>query len=350
MRRITTLSIVPALMCVAPWASMAGDNAGATPATRASIAASSGLGGPLMGFVANAEAGQVRLVVGIPGAAVIGDSLLAEGAVDNFAPAPAGDWGLAIARPDSRLVLVDVAGRKTQPIEVVAEPVAMLALSANGRSAAVLSSEGQLAAITGLPDAPVRVGLDLSAVKGKVAAMAIDDAGQTILLAVSDAVYAVDAAAGSAPRLAATVANVTALRFLGGRSDAVYLDPAQGSLMLLRDPRGAAESALLAAGGDGGTLAGAMAVADAGAAGVAVAVQNGMALVALDTRAVTVIDCGCSPTLLAPMLDKTVFRLTEPAGDAASLVDISGEAPRVLLLPPPRAATAAAPAADGGVQ
>ena len=149
-------------------------------------ASSATVGGPVTGFIFDAQAGVIRPMLGIPGAAYLGTVTVT--GVDAAAVAPDGSAALVLQERGTRLVLY--GGLRNGPPAAVAIRGAIagvdhFAWSGDSSSAAVYSSaSGQAQILTNLAQSPAAgAPLDLSALPGPVTALAFD--GQRIIVGVS---------------------------------------------------------------------------------------------------------------------------------------------------------------------
>jgi len=145
------------------------------------------LSGPTMGLVFDSSQSALRPIRGIPGAATMGDPVNLGFRLASATVSPRQDAALAVKADDSSLVLVR-AGRAE--ISFAAVPGAMPApalvvFNSAGTAAALYNADsGRVQILTGLLDtATVRNEVDISALAGPVAALAVDDAGASFLLA-----------------------------------------------------------------------------------------------------------------------------------------------------------------------
>jgi hypothetical protein len=147
-------------------------------------AGSATLGGPVTGYIFNAQAGALQPMRGIPGAAYIGPAIVT--GVEAAAVAPDGSAALAVV--GGRL-LVYTALDGAQPSGVAVQGaianVDRFAWAADGSTAAIYSSRSQQAQIlTSLAQSPSAAApIDLTGVAGAVTAMVFD--GQRIVVGVA---------------------------------------------------------------------------------------------------------------------------------------------------------------------
>jgi hypothetical protein len=286
--------------------------------------------GPTSGLIFDQVAGVLRPVVGVPGAATIGDGIVLSYQVSWAVVAPRLDSAVVEAQDGSLHFLrlagggfseLTVAGVTGVPLSVVFSP--------SGTAAAlVYSSEAQV--LTGFPGAPAvsRVMPLGAAVSTQVrpasrpgpGQVALSDDG-TVLLEVHGDRIQLAGAGGRSSLMPGLMAA-----FAPGGHDAAVADGA--GVTLVHDVDGSAQPTVLTAQGvaqpvglafsaDGAT------VFAAGAAGVvALAAAGG---------SVNQVACTCAPMGLAAM--GQVFLLNELAQGPLWLLDPSGSAPRTVFVP-----------------
>lgn len=278
-----------------------------------------------MGYVIDSNSSRLRPITGIPGAAVISAPVLTDLAFSRFVTARDQAWGIGLTQDGSQVVTVDLAENRSVAIPAAPAPASLVGLSPNGRFA-VVAGAGRMVVIGGLPSQPaITREVDLTGISDALQSVAIADEGQRLLFATSAGLYG--ATGDQSPQLLVSGSGIRAVRILSGNAGAVYLNVESGSVYQL----GAGSDPVQLR----NDLAGALDLADAGPAGVAIAVEGGLALLSLDTREVRRVECDCTVTLLDPLMSNSAFRLTGFDGNAARVVDLTRGEPRVVLLPPP---------------
>jgi hypothetical protein len=304
------------------------------------------LSGPTMGLVFDSSQSALRPIRGIPGAATLGDPLNLGFALASATVSPRQDFALALRADDSSLVLVR-AGRfaaipKTRPA-----PALMVFNNAGTAAALYDSGAGRVQILTGLPDAAaVQSDVDISALAGPVAALAVDDAGTSLFLAAgaAETVALYRIAMDGASQFLASFRSVAALRLSATGREALLADSAAGAVYAIRDLQGAGRVETIVSGRDG--LGAPIAVESDSAGRIFVADRAGN-LTILDRARGSVLSlpCGCAPTGLFRLSGTATFRLTEPSHAPMWVLDASGADPRIVAIPP---ASPAPPAVDKG--
>ena len=146
------------------------------------------LSGPTMGLVFDSSQSALRPIRGIPGAASLGDAVNPGFALASATVSPRQDYALALRADDSSVVLVR-AGGASAAITGARPAPALMVFSPAGTAAALYNSgAGRVQILTGLPDAAaVQNDVDISALAGPVAALAVDNAGTSLFLAAGAA-------------------------------------------------------------------------------------------------------------------------------------------------------------------
>lgn len=175
-----------------------------------------GVGGPVTGYVFDARVGAIRPMLGIPGAAYLGTSLVSQ--VENASIAP--DGSAALTSHSGRLI-VYAELRAAAPVAITIEAgisgADHFAWAPDSGAAAVYASKtGQAQVLTGFAQAPsAGIPFGLSEIAGAVTAFAFD--GQRVIFGVtsqeSGGIY-IGNGQDSAQRIAAAV-NPTAIALAG---------------------------------------------------------------------------------------------------------------------------------------
>jgi hypothetical protein len=300
-----------------------------------------------MGLVFDSSQSALRPIRGIPGAATLGDPMDLGFALASATVSPRQDFALAVRADDSSLVLVRAGGSAAIP---GTRPAPALIVFSNVGTAAALydSGSGRVQILTGLPDAAaVQSDVDISALAGPVAALAVDDAGTSLFLAAGAAETVVLYRIGmdGASQFLASFRSVAALRLSATGREALLADSAAGAVYTIRDLRGAGRMETIVSGRDG--LGAPIAVESDSAGRIFVADQAGnLTILDRGRGSVVSLPCGCAPAGLFRLAGSATFRLTEPSDGPIWVLDASGADARVVAIPP--GAPPAPSAADGG--
>jgi DNA-binding beta-propeller fold protein YncE len=294
--------------------------------------------GPVSGFVFDAAARAVRPVLGIPGAAVVGDPLALGYDIQSAWFAPRLDSAIAVAADGAvHVVRLDSGTAAERPANGITVVPQMVAFSPLG-SAAALFAGGKLQVVTGLPDAPrgaVTLDLETAPSVGKrpprktFPSFAVSDDGSLVLAARGNSIVAFDS--GGAGSVVAAASPGALVAFAPGGHDGAVADRANG-LVLYRDIAGAANRHSVAAPDE--VLAAATGVAfspDGGRLFVASARSHSVTVFEIASGAKSAVPCDCTPDLLVPM--GGAFRLNDPGTGPIWLLDAAAAAPRIVFVP-----------------
>lgn len=335
MRQKWLLQIVPAVLLASVAAAQTG----------------TALSGPTMGLVFDASQSALRPIRGIPGAATLGDAVNPGFPLASATVSPRQDFALALRADDSSVVLA-LAGGGSAAVPGARPAPALMVFSPAGATAALYDSgAGRVQVLTGLPDAAaVQSDVDISALAGPVAALAVDDAGSTLFLAAgaAETVALYRIAMDGTSQFLASFRSVAALRLSVNGREAMLADSAAGAVYAIRDLRGAGRMETIASGRDG--LGIPIAVESDSAGRIFVADQAGNVTILNRGRGPVVsLPCGCTPAGLFRLSGTATFRLTDPSDGPMWVLDASGADARIVAVPPaaPPSATAAG---NGGGQ
>jgi hypothetical protein len=303
-----------------------------------------------MGLVFDSSQSALRPVRGIPGAATLGDAVNLGFPLASATVSPRQDSVLALRADDSSLVLVRAGASAVVP---GARPApSLMVFSPAGTTAALYDSAARRVQIlTGLPDAAaVQSDVDISALAGPVAALAVDDAGASLYLAAgaAETVALYRVSLNGASQFLSSFRSVAALRLSVTGREILLADSAAGAVYVIRDPRGTGRLETIASGRDG--LGTPIAVESDSAGRIFVADQAGSVTI-LDRAhgSVVSLPCQCVPTGLFRLSGTATFRLTEPSGAPMWVLDASGPDARIVAIPP-GAPPAPSAANNGGQQ
>ena len=273
------------------------------------------LSAPDLGYFFDSSSGRIRLISGVPGAALLDDALPTD-AFDFASVAPSGRF--AIARSGAAVLLV----RWSPEVSTVPMPGAAfsrIVFSPTGESA-VLAGDGRAQVWTGLPDAPA-----LSReIETASEVLAVSDDGGAVVGASEDALVIHEA--GAEPRTLMS-GSFSAAAFLRGSRvfaaagrdlDAVYRFGNGEPEVIWQQ---AAEPVSLAFSLDGARL-------------VIANVRSGsVTLLDPETGQATDTPCDCRPEGLFRMRGNAVFRLTDSRKSPLTLFDGDADQPRVAAIP-----------------
>ncbi len=272
------------------------------------------LGPPDLGYFFDSSSGRIRLIAGVPGAALLDDAL-PPGAFDFAAVAPSGRF--AIARSGADVLVV-----RWKP-EVSATPLpdaafSKVVFSPTGESA-ILTGDGRIEVWTGLPDTPA-----LSRqIETEADILAVSDDGGAVVTASGDSLVIHEA--GAEPRLAMS-GSFSAAAFRRGSREFAAAGREPDAVFLFRggQPEAvwqqAAEPVALAFSLDNAWLA------------VANARTGSVTLLNPETGQASETACDCRPEGFFRLRGNAVFRLTDSRKSPVLLFDGDAAQPRVAAI------------------
>jgi hypothetical protein len=293
----------------------------------------SGLRGPVIGYVHDANRQVIRPVTGIPRSSLLGQPLALPFPVAAAGFSTRGDFAVAVSAAADRgahmLRHLD-ATPDVEPIPGALSGADRVILNADASAAALLASDShQLQIVRGLPASPAaEPAIDLSLIPGTITALAIDRLGANILIAASadrGELYLVSTAATdlqSAPRLIATFASPPALALLHGDRDVIVAVAAVHELTLLHNFAGVPEAVRLAGERDG----------ISGPTGLQISADESKLYIANGTaRTLDIWNFQTQSIEASFPLDAEATRLTPFQGSSTFLLNDVGEHPLLLL-------------------
>jgi hypothetical protein len=258
------------------------------------------MAGPQLGLVFEKEAGRLRRVVGLPGAATLGPVVEVGVALVEASISPRQDLALGITS-EGRVVRV-VAGSPAEALDAPPSP-ARIVFSPRGQVAALVY-QGEIRVIRPASGAAERA-VELGALDGAAEVVAVSDGG-TVLVATSAGTVVLFERDGT--RVVGAVRHASGAAFLPGSGDALVADDADDHVFLLR---GGGFAAI--AGGNTG-VAGPIAV-ESSADGRRALVANGRTgtVLSLDLTdgSTELVECACRPEALRRTSQPGTFWLRE---------------------------------------
>ncbi len=290
---------------------------------------SSSISGPSLGLVFDSAEFALRPILGIPGAATLGDPLALEFKLSRAAVSPAKGYALAVREDDSGVVLIRAGGEASALPSAETSPDAIAFNRAGTIAALYFSASSRVQIFEGLPDSPKLLrDADVSELSGSLASLAVSADGSSLLAAVDAVAYLIPAA-GSARRLG-SFRNISALRCVEDSADVLIADAEANSIYLVQSATG--EMTLLASERDG--IAG---PADLAVDGRRILVANkasgAITILDRDGAPPSSVQCACNPNTLSRMAGSSVFRLTDASGAPIWMIDAGKTDTPVLAIP-----------------
>lgn len=314
----------------------------------AAPAASQGsVAGPKMGYFFDAPQRSLRPILGVPGAARIGDAAPLNVQLTKAEVAPGQQYALG-ATAEGGLVWIDLRGDlpQTRPIAVGVTAISRILLSPTGEAGAIYDRGSRqvqfLSRLLDSPSAGATVGIE--SLQGVLTALAVSDDARTLLAATASAdadgsLYVLQA--GGEVRRVSAAGRVLSMAFLPQQDNALIADYGRSEVLRIDGVRSVAVATLLAAGRDG--VAKPLAVQVDAKLNHAVAALDGtgrLALIPLAGGAARFVECNCRPRELTQMRGDSLFRLTSDPSQPLFVLDAGrlaadGETmdPRVVFIP-----------------
>ena len=300
---------------------------------------------PVMGYVFDSGARQIKTMLGIPGAARVASAIELDIAAGRVLMGPDGRYALASTDDAGSLMLIRALDSKavSSAIEGSMKTFDSAEFSPSGASAILYSSECKCAqVIGGLPDSPLAGRtFDLGSLPAPVSALAIVDDASVAALAVQGSedgaspgqIYLLDSKAEGSPRLSITSgakSGTTALAFSPNGKDLAIA--AGGSVLLAHDIAGAGD--VVSVGPDGDNISSPAAAAFANDGLLIVADRAGMVhVIDLVKNQKQSIACACKPDTVERMKARSTYRLSGTDGGAVWILETPESDPRVLFVP-----------------
>jgi hypothetical protein len=290
--------------------------------------------GPVAGYVPDAGGASLQPVLGMTGAAILGDSRPLNAAWSMLGVSPSQEYLMATDRTSGDLLLVSTEDAVGRNVEGALRGADRVRMSPNGMSA-VLRAGGRLQIVTGLPDSPrAQNPVDVSAL-GALKSLAVSDDGSLVLLVAGTgadtALYSINVT--GEVRWLGALGQDARLSFANRTRSAAIAGVATNELWILDDAAG--DFSLRRLSGPENGLSGPVGVAFSDDnRRVLAAHSRGIIRVNLDDTAVTGVACTCSPTLLARMRGNSTFRLTDVSDQPMWMVDGRAAVPQLWFVPP----------------
>ncbi len=303
------------------------------PAQTLSPPADTGVARPVMGFVFDAAQRDLRPLLGIPGASLVGASLDAGFAVASVA-AFRSDYLIAVEAETGQLRLLRYRGGQlsAQPLTKTGPAPDRILLSPSGTAAALYYADsGVLRIFTGLPDSPAPAAETV--LDGTLSTFALSDDGRAAIAQLADGGGSWLIGADGKRTALLTAEPLAVVAFRPGSQDAVAAgrDPR----ILLISAETAQVSLTPARRSDSSTPVAAAFAAD----GKRVFLAGGEGLIesiGLDGDSSATVSCECSPSGLYPLSGTELYRLTAPSDRPLLVFDGTTVPGRVLFIPQSR--------------
>jgi hypothetical protein len=275
---------------------------------------------------------ELRPILGIPGAARLGDPLPMPDGVRSLLLAPGQHYALAETSDGSAMAVLPLDGATPGPLASVPGALAqadLVAFSPSGNSAALYSAQaGKLQVLAGLPQAAVvvrEIPLDTApyalAVSDDAGALASAGAAGNVSLLSQD----------SPPQLLYSAAGPSSIAFLPANRDLVVVDQTANQVVLVQNVTGAMSPRVLATAADGIDQP-TSAVALSGS--ILVASANNSRIWSINTQSgiVSATDLAANPNILEQLRMDGMLLFSAPDGQPAWV--FAGQTSKEYFIPP----------------
>jgi DNA-binding beta-propeller fold protein YncE len=288
------------------------------------------LTGPVSGYVVQ-NSSQLRPVLGIPGASLLGPAIDVGFEAVLITVAPGQPFALAVSS-DGRLHALQPSGVAwaSRPVSTLHGAPSRVVFSPSGR-AALLLNESTLDVLTGLParlDVIRTLALPES---GVPAALAVSDDGNVAIAAAGDNVYA--AGVSAEWKLMATTGPGLVAAFAPESHDAALASPQSNTVSLFRAVSEGGETVHLAGADEGISNPVGVAFSPDGRRVIVTNAGNSSVLLIRPGEESAILRCSCIPTGLAAM--GAYYRLNEVSEGPIWLLDLGPDRPRLVFVPAP---------------
>ena len=290
--------------------------------------------GPLLDAWWDSQAQGLRLIYGVPGAAVEGPAIDNDGTYAG---------GVACVRGRIAILMTNTGGLflgalpQGLPASLSSEKMSkpQVAFSPSCGAALAFSSDGSRGMLLqGLPGSPTSKDLSFST---SITAAAVADDGSLLMASpgAGGTVVQFMAAGSTTPQPVTTLTKLGGFAFLSGSDSAILADA--GANTVIRASQLAANVSLVSVAGPSDGLAHPSAIGtSADGRWAVVANQGSGTLVRIDLSgqsAATRTNCRCAPENLEPLAGNLAFRLNAPGTGIVWAYDGSASTPRVAFLP-----------------
>jgi hypothetical protein len=303
-------------------------------------AQSSGISGPILGFIPDGAGTSIRPILGIPGASILGNRLPLDVDIRGAVLSPKQDYAIAARGEDAQVIMIDLADSATvvRPLPISHPGADLIAVSPTGSAAAVYCHESKTVHVIGrLPQAPELISeFDASSIDGQAMSLAVNDDGTIALVKFVDATGPglwVLASSGGPWRV--SLDRPSAAAFFPNRRDAIVTDDATRSVFLILDvDRAAIRVPLIYADENVTGFSSISASEDGRRVFLADAGSGQITIVDVETRTTVQASCQCRLAGLHRLNGTAIFRLSEPSLEPVMVLDASSDPPRIVVIPP----------------
>ena len=297
------------------------------------------IAGPFLGFATDRGGEAIRPILGIPGAAIIGNRLDLGLGFRKAVISPQQNYALALRSEDDRpvIILLDADPPMMRPVTEELVAADEIAISPTGMSAVLYArSSGLVRLVRGLPEAPETIHeFDVTRIAGWPERMAVSDDGTLALLRFAEGSSSELWVADSTGSLwQAAFTSSSSMAFFPQSRDAIVTDDETQYVFLMLSVDGLATRVPLVSQIEGVTGYSAVAASrDARRIFVAGRESESIGVVDVETRTYTVVPCACRPEGLYGLMGTSVFRLNDSDGGLLAVLDASLPEAKIVVVP-----------------
>jgi len=296
-----------------------------------------GFSSPVLGYQFDQSHGAMRLIVGIPGAALVGGILDVGVNLSGLAMASSQTFALGKAEESSEVLLLDLTQDpvSVRPVVDAAPAPDQMVLSPAGRAAALYyHDEGRIRILRDLPrTAAVHAELQLDWRTSSVVTIGISDEGVVLVSVKESDGESIFALTERGTRFLFKMGHASAVTFIKDSNDALVTDFKNNQVLLFRDVAGSGQTFMLAGPQDGVAQPVAIAVSHSSQRALVMNADSGNILfLSLNGDKPLQFSCECRAVGFHLKGD-SLFQLISPSETLLVVLDASGEVPRTYLVP-----------------
>jgi hypothetical protein len=311
---------------------------------------------PVLGYVFDRSQRTIHPLAGTTDDVQLGPALARAPTLSTFAAAPGHDYGLGVDAPSGAAYFLQLTptSASSAAISAINNGADRIVMSPAGTAAAFYDRQSRsVQIVSGLPAArKVRGPIPLDKLSGLITSMAVNDAGDSLLVGVSEQSGGALHLAGPSRNLRKITAagRVASIAFLPESNDAVIADHDRNQVVLIRDIVKSPETSVLGGEQDGIVQPASVAASRDGLS-IYVTSSQRRRVTELPTALgrPSFVDCDCRPGLLTPLAGNAVFGLSAASDSPFFIYDGDQETdagldPRIVLVPSANPAARSQPA------
>ena len=312
--------------------------------------------GPVLGYVFNSVQRTIHPIQGITGAAQVGPAVASDVSFATVAVSPTHTFALGVEAGSGAAYFMELTpgAATTTKVSAVNNGADRIVISPSGTAAVFYDRANREAqVVSGLRgDRKVRGPVALGGVAGVISALAVNDAGDAILVGVSEEEGGSLYLAGPSHDLRSltSMGRVSSVAFLPDSNDAAVADHDRNEVILMTDVVGGGGSTVIG-GEQDGVMQSSVVAASADGVSILVVSSQRSAIVRLSTSGglPSSLDCDCRPSNLLPLVGNAVFAVSAASASPLYVYDGDRESngqsePRIVFVPSSEANLVAEPA------